>query len=684
MKNKTNNLITEKSPYLQQHAKNPVNWFPWNEKAFKLAQKEHKPIFLSIGYSTCHWCHVMEQESFEDENVAALLNDYFIAIKVDREERPDIDNVYMTVTQSLTGRGGWPNTVLMTPEKKPFYAGTYFPKHGFGRRPGMIEIINYFGKEWQKSSRRLVGSANKITKELEQFTMPSSHSNVDERVIDKAFRNLQTSFDNNNSGFGPAPKFPAAHNLMFLLRYWKKTNDSNALKMVENTLTKMRMGGIFDHIGFGFHRYSTDAQWLVPHFEKMLYDQAMLAIAYIETYQATQKNLYSQTAEEILIYVNRELKSGEGGFYSAEDADSEGEEGRFYLWDVPELDSLLTTEEKTLFKKYYNISAEGNFSEESTGRKNGKNIPHLGQSITKRAAESQLDKKELSRKLKLIREKLFENRETRIHPFKDKKIMTDWNGLMIAAFAKVGKILNQEKYIKIAENATRFIFKNLQQSDGTLLKRFCEGESAKPAHLNDYAFLGWGLLELYEATFAAEYLEKAKNLADQMITQFWDDKDHGFFIASSNNLILRSKDIYDGAVPSGNSVALMNIIKLYKITSDDNYKEKIRLSFEAFGTQLKQNPAALPHMISGFDYFTGNTKELIIVGTLDPNFTYKVNEMFNPDLTVLYKNEEKSSALEKLVPYLENYHSVDNKTTYYLCENFACRKPVTDYDQLSF
>ncbi len=441
--NKNNKLINEKSPYLLQHANNPVNWFPWSNEAFEKAKLEDKPIFLSIGYSTCHWCHVMEKESFEDEQVAKLMNDTFISIKVDREERPDIDGIYMSVCQMVTGAGGWPLTIVMTPDKKPFFAGTYFPKYNRFNRIGMMELIPKLKSVWVNQKEEILKSADDIALSLNRQNFFSDSTEIDASILDKTYNDLSNRYDKTSGGFGSAPKFPSPHNLLFLLRYWKRKNEPNALKMVEKTLTEMRYGGIYDHIGFGFARYSTDQNWLVPHFEKMLYDQAMLVLAYTEVYLVTKNDFYKKTAEEILEYVLRDMTHSDGGFYSAEDADSEGEEGKFYLWDADELRNVLDKDESDFAIKVFNVADDGNWIDESKGMMPGTNILHLKESIKNLAADFNLSENEFANKLELIRDKLFKYREKRIHPYKDDKILTDWNGLMISALARASQAFNR-------------------------------------------------------------------------------------------------------------------------------------------------------------------------------------------------------------------------------------------------
>ncbi|MBB6630898.1 thioredoxin domain-containing protein [Clostridium algidicarnis] len=577
---KANRLINEKSPYLLQHAYNPVDWYGWSEEAFEKARTEDKPIFLSIGYSTCHWCHVMAHESFEDEEVANILNNYFVSIKVDREERPDIDSVYMSVCQAMTGGGGWPLNLFLTKDKKPFYAGTYFPKTSKYNQTGFIEILESINNVWVSNKDHVLTTADQVVKTLNGDTYDES-SNISKDILNEGFQSFLNSFDAVFGGFSKAPKFPSPHNLSYLLSYYKDTREKRALEMVEITLKSMYKGGIFDHIGFGFSRYSVDEKWLVPHFEKMLYDNALLAMAYIETYEITKDNIYKEVAEKIFTYILRDMTSPEGGFYCGEDADSEGVEGKFYLWDFTEIYKVLDMEEGNLFINYYGIQREGNFE--------GRNIPNLiGEEL------EDLDKPDLKDKLENIREKLFAYRQKRIHPHKDDKILTSWNGLMIAAFAKAGKILNEEKYKDASIKALEFVFTKLQREDGRLLARFRDGESRYLAYLDDYAFIIWALIEVYEGTKEYSYVEKALELNKQMIELFLDKEKGGLFLygKDSEELILRPKDIYDGAIPSGNSVAAMNMLRLFKITGDINLKEEAESIFKVFGNSINKIPRA--------------------------------------------------------------------------------------------
>ena len=686
----TNNLINEKSPYLLQHAHNPVNWFAWHKEAFEKAKKEDKPIFLSIGYSTCHWCHVMEHESFEDEKVAELMNDSFISIKVDREERPDIDNIYMTVCQMMTGSGGWPLTIIMTPDKKPFFAGTYFPKESRGGRIGLKDLIQKINLAWKNQRDEINKSANEITSYLSLNNSTASENYANENLLDIAFNTFEKTFDNQYGGFGKGRKFPSPHNLIFLLRYYYKTNNTSALKMVTKTLTEMRKGGIFDQIGFGFHRYSTTSNWFLPHFEKMLYDQAMLSLAYTETYQVTKNKLFKQTTEEVLEYVLRDMISAQGGFYSAEDADSDGEEGKFYIWEKKEVIGVLGQEEGELFTSIYNFSDSGTYREEATGKATGMNIPFLTQTFDELSKDLNLPKVELENKLEKMREKLFTEREKRIHPYKDDKILTDWNGLMIAALAKAGRVFNKQEYIDAAENSVKFVYSNLIDKKGNLLHRFRENEAGINAHIDDYAFLIWGLLELYESTFNADYLVKAIDLTNVLTNNFWDKKNNsGFYFTSQNSekLISRPKEFYDGAIPSGNSVMYTNLQRISKLTANTSFDLYADNLNKTFNKVVVQNPTAYSQFLSGLIFYYGPSYEVIIIGDTNDNqlkdIIYTLNSNYFPNKVVmLIEENEKRKGIEEIAPFTKDYVTLDGKPTVYVCKNYVCSLPTTDKDKM--
>jgi len=687
-KPKPNRLIKEKSPYLLQHATNPVDWYPWGEEAFEKAKKEDKPIFLSIGYSTCHWCHVMAHESFEDPEVAKLMNETFVNIKVDREERPEIDNIYMAVSQMITGSGGWPLTIIMDADRKPFTAGTYFPKESRFGRIGMLELIPKIKDYWDNNREELRLAAKEVISQLQSIeTTPGEELKQD--ILNEAFREATLLFDEKNGGFRGAPKFPTPHKLLFLLRFWKRTGNKASLMMVEKTLTAMRSGGIYDHIGFGFHRYSTDSFWLLPHFEKMLYDQALLVIAYVEAYQATKKIEFREVADEILSYVLRDMTSREGGFYSAEDADSEGEEGTFYIWTSDEILKVLGKEDGNLFLQVYNFEKDGNFNDQATQKKTGSNIPHLKKSITDLASELKTSTKELVEKLESMRVKLFEKRKTRIHPHKDDKILTDWNGLMITAFAKAGRILENEDYTTASEKALNFIIQNLETKSGRLMHRYREGEIAINGMIDDYAFTIWALLELYETTFKVEYLKKAIQYNDKMIEHFWDKNKGGFFFTPDDGeeLIVRKKEIYDGAIPSGNSVAMLNMIRISRITMDLSLEEKAVQMNKLFSTTIEQSLLSFTLFLSALEYAFGPSFEVVIVGNLNKTDT---NEMLQalrseyiPNKIVLFlPSDEEKPEISNVTDFVKYKSMKNGKATVYVCINRFCKFPTDDINKM--
>ncbi len=673
---KHNRLINEKSPYLLQHAYNPVDWYPWCDEAFERAKIENKPIFLSIGYSTCHWCHVMEKESFEDEEVAKLLNENFISIKVDREERPDIDSVYMLVCQAMTGHGGWPLTIIMTPDKKPFFAGTYIPKYSRYGRIGLLDLLPRIVQLWKENRERILSIADQIAEELRQAVgQTHQKDSIDKSIFTETFEQLLERFDEQFGGFELAPKFPIPHNLMFLLRYWKMTGDKKSLEMVQKTLDFMSLGGIRDHIGGGFHRYSTDREWILPHFEKMLYDQALISIACIETYQATRDKKYIELCEEILSYVIRNLTNQDGGFFSAEDADSEGEEGKFYLWEIEELRKILNEDELNFVIENFNLSATGNYFDEVRKSKTGKNIFYLKKELDENSKE----------KWYKIKTKLFEHREKRAHPLKDDKILTDWNGLMISAFSKAYLLLQKEGYIEIAKKSADFLLKNMLTPDGKLLHSYRDGLAKINGYLDDYAFFTWGLLELYEATFETRYLKFAIKLAEKMLELFWDENDGGFFFTESDNqdVIFRQKEIYDGAIPSGNSIALLDLVKLGKMTNNEKFNEIAYRLIESFSGTIKKFPSQYTFFLCALDFLFNNSLEIIIVGksknkTEIKEITNALNKKFIPNKIILFKPTDVDDEINSISTFLSSYHEIDDKTTIYICTNYECKQPVTN------
>lgn len=674
----TNRLQNEKSPYLLQHARNPVDWYPWGEEAFEKARKEDKPVFLSIGYSTCHWCHVMERESFENKEIATLLNETFVNVKVDREERPDIDAVYMKVCQIMTQSGGWPLTIMMTPDKQAFFAATYIPRKRKYNMLGLAEIIPQVQELWRDQRAEVMTAASEITRTLHR-RMETKEADVGEEVLHRAYRSLSMSYDKIYGGFGKAPKFPSPHNFFFLLRYWKRTGDAEALTMVEHTISEMRRGGIYDHIGFGFHRYSTDEKWIVPHFEKMLYDQAMMAMAVIELFQATGKQEYKTIAREIFDYVLRNLTDEKGGFYCAEDADSEGAEGKFYLWTEEEIRKVLSKDEADLFLALYHhqddLSVDG-----MREIPKGHFITHL-----EPANSGQPELVELLSKTESIRQKLFAVREKRVHPHKDDKILTDWNGLMIAALARGVQVFDEPTYLQAAVRAAAFMMEYLQNNDGRLLHRFRDGHAAVAANADDYAFMIWALLELYEATFDTRYLLKALEYQSHLSAYFRDEKDGGFYFTpvDAEQLLTRPKEIYDGAIPSGNSVAFLNALRLSRITGDVEMDERAHEIYRAFGEQVEAAPTMFTQFLCGLDFAIGPSNEVVITGTMEHPDTKAMittlQKSFLPNKVVMFRLDSSDHPeIDTIAPYAQSCTAANGRATAYVCRQFTCSLPTND------
>ena len=675
-----NRLQNEKSPYLLQHAQNPVDWYPWGEDAFAKARQEDKPIFLSIGYSTCHWCHVMERESFEDEEVAGLLNETFVNIKVDREERPDIDAVYMKVCQLMTQSGGWPLTIMMMPDKRPFFAATYIPRGTRYGRVGLLEMIPEVKLLWQTKRDDVFSAASEITGILQR---PSAGGDKDlgEEILHRAYQSLSASFDQVYGGFDHAPKFPSPHNFFFLLRYWKRTGEPQALRMVEDTLQNMRRGGICDHIGFGFHRYSTDERWVVPHFEKMLYDQAMMAMAFIEVFQATGRKEYETCAREIFTYVLRDMTDGQGGFYCAEDADSEGVEGKFYLWTEGEVRDVLTKEGADLFLSHYRHDSDltlHGMQEIPAGHF----IPHLLPVSEKDGGDDSTNR---SGRLENIRQKLFAVREKRIHPHRDDKIMTDWNGLMIAALARGAQVFGEPVYLQAALHATDFIFQFLRTDSGRLLHRFRDGEGAITANIDDYSFMIWALLELYETTFEMKHLMRALEFQSHLFAYFRDDLNGGYFLTphDAEELLTRPKELYDGAIPSGNSMAFINTLRLSRMTGDAELDERAHEIYRAFRAQADAAPMNFTQFLCGLDFAIGPASEVIVAGEKNGPDTEAMLDVlrrsFVPNKIVVFRPEgPEQPEIETIAPYVQAHAAINGRATAYVCSNFACSLPTDD------
>ncbi len=689
VKKKFNHLRNEKSPYLLQHATNPVQWYAWSKEAFARAKAEDKPVFLSIGYSTCHWCHVMAHESFENEEVARVLNEIFICIKVDREERPDIDHIYMEVCQILTRSGGWPLTIMMTPDQQPFFAATYLPPHSGAGRIGLIELSRQIKKLWDNEREKVLKAAHQITQVIQEPPTEGRAGNMSSAQFHKAFASFEERFDKSHGGFGTTPKFPSPQNLTFLLHYWQATKHQPALEMVEKTLTHMSMGGIYDHLGFGFHRYATDADWKLPHFEKMLYDQALIANTLLDAFMATGNKDYAVVAEQVFSYVIRDLKSAQGAFFSAEDADSEGEEGKFYLWRQGEIDEILTKEQAALFNKVFNVQPGGNYREERNGQFTGRNILFRKKSIKDLASTLKIAPSKLNQLLGSARKTIYKERLKRIPPFKDDKILTDWNGMMIAALARGSWILKKPQFLKAAAKANHFLWTHMTGQGKTLMHRYRLSEGGIPGFLDDYVFYISGLLELYQASFDPQYLDQALQLTDTTLDQFMDKTTGGFYFNSRHGetLISRQKKIYDGATPSANSAMIINLIKLGRITGNSGYKKAANSSLNYFLKKVEPFPASFPHYMTAAILNQTPFYEIVIAG--DPaaketkDLINIVRSIYLPQTMIIVKNTATPSPLlADLLPFTRNHTAIEGKATVYICENNFCHLPVSEPKEL--
>jgi hypothetical protein len=683
-----NRLASAKSLYLRQHADNPVDWHPWGEEPFAKAKAEDKPVFLSIGYSSCHWCHVMERESFEDEEVAALLNSSFVAVKVDREERPDLDLYYMEVCRTLTGGGGWPLTVILTPDREPFFAGTYFPKTSRFGRPGLVELLPRLGEAW-RSRRDEIGKASaEIRKSAEREAGSGGGGDLDPGVLRAALDHFADAFDPRYGGFGDAPKFPAPHNLLFLLRAWKRTGDERALRMAVETLVRMRRGGIFDHLGFGFHRYSTDARWLVPHFEKMITDQGMLLLAYAEAFQATGNPLFRSTAGEIAEYARREMTYEGGAFFAAEDADAAGEEGSYYLWTEDEIRNALPAGEADFVLGHFLVQSRGNFDDrERPG--SGRNVLHEDAAPGDFEPAGGISETPAASRLSEVRSALLRFRETRPRPVKDTKIAADGNGLMIAGLSKASVSAAEPRLAAAAARAADFVLRRMRMSDGRLFHVFAEGEAFVPGFLDDYAFFIWGLIELYEATFEAGRLAAAVDLARRAVEQFWDRARGGFFFTAegASDIPLRPKSAYDGAYPSGNAVMMDNLLRLGRMTGDIGFEDLARKTGAAFSARIAASPTAFAHWLSALVFAIGPGREVVVAGKAEAADSKALLEaagsLYDPNRIVLFRPSGPSSAdLEGLAPFVKGMKPAGGRAAAYVCSNDSCRAPVTDPEDL--
>jgi uncharacterized protein YyaL (SSP411 family) len=679
-----NRLAKEKSPYLLQHANNPVDWYAWNEEAFEKARTENKPIFLSIGYSTCHWCHVMERESFESEEIAKVLNDHFVPIKVDREERPDVDRIYMSFVQASTGGGGWPMSVWLTPDLKPFFGGTYYPPDNRWGRPGFKYILEQLAKTWSADRERVVQSSEDVVRQLEDMSRVASDTRtiIDQTIFDSAYFQFRRMFDSRLGGFGRAPKFPrvVAHN--FLLRYYYQTKVEEACEMVLTTLREMAKGGMYDQLGGGFHRYSVDDRWFVPHFEKMLYDQGQLAVSYLEGYQVSGDESLVGVARGIFEYVLRDMTDAGGGFYSAEDADSvidpahphEKGEGAFYVWTKEEVESVLGPERAAWFNRKFGVEPGGNVTEDPHGEFTGKNILY-------QARDVDVAPEELAR----ATAELLEARAKRVRPHLDDKILTSWNGLMITAFAKGAQVLDDERYANAAKRAADFILGTMWDGS-TLLRRYRQGEAAIPGFLDDYAFFAQALLDLYEAVFDIRYLDEAVRICERMMDLFEDEEHGGFYSTAEGDaaLVMRLKEDYDGAEPSGNSIAALILLRLAHITGNQRFRRSAERTVEAFGSRLKQTPTGVPQMMVAAMCSAIPGKQVVLAGSRDGvrPFLREMHRRFLPWHEVL--RVESDAEREKLSKYNDAVgvmREVDGQPAAYVCENFTCQLPVRSVEE---
>ncbi len=691
---KPNRLIHQKSPYLLQHAYNPVDWYPWDQEAFERARKENKPIFLSVGYSTCHWCHVMESESFSNPNIAAIMNEHFVNVKVDREERPDVDQVYMTFVQATTGRGGWPMSVFLTPELKPFFGGTYFPPEHRQGSPGFKQILLAVVEEWGKNQDKILASAQTITEALKNSQRASGNGNLklEKGLLDLTYQWYVSNHDPLHGGFGKAPKFPRPVNFNFLLRYHARTGKSKALQMTVHSLRSMANGGMRDHLGGGFHRYSTDQRWFLPHFEKMLYDQAQLAIAYLEAYQVTEDPFFVAVAREILEYVLREMTSQDGGFYSAEDADSaidhdepeKKKEGAFYVWTYQEIVDLLG-QEAAIFNDHYGVQKEGNVDKDPFGEFKHKNILHIAETLEEVAknTKSMARTKEV---LKRSREKLFKTRTRRPRPFLDDKIIVASNGLMISALAKGYQVIREKRYLEAAEKSASLIHRKLYDSQSKLLKRrYRAGSVAVDGLIDDYAFFGQGLLDLYETSFDERWLMLALELTQTQIRLFWDPNEGGFYNTDGKDpsILIRIKEDYDGAEPSPNSICVLNLLRLSQMSNNKVWREMAEKSIRVFEKRLLQTPQGMPQMMAALDFHLDKPKQILIAGDRDSTDTHdlvrEIHKRFIPNKIVfLADGGEAQQQLAEGLDILKSLRRIDGKATAYICQNYICDLPSNE------
>jgi uncharacterized protein YyaL (SSP411 family) len=674
----TNRLSRETSPYLLQHAHNPVDWYPWGEEAFEKARSENKPILLSIGYSACHWCHVMEHESFENEKIAALMNELFVNIKVDREERPDLDEIYMNAVQMLTGRGGWPMTMFLTPDRKPFYGGTYFPPQDRQGMPGFLRILTAVSQAYRERPQDVEKSVSEILNALQRMAKSQETSqSFSASILADGAEQVARAYDADNGGLGQAPKFPNAGVYELFLRHYSRSNNERFLEMVVHTLTKMAQGGIYDHLGGGFHRYSVDAKWLVPHFEKMLYDNAQLLRIYAHAYTLTREPLFKSVIEETLGYLLREMFHPQGGFYSTQDADSEGDEGKFFVWTGEEINRLLGEADGEIFCRMYDVGEPGNFD--------GKSILHPILTVDQASKFFRKESSEIQDLVANAKRKLFVEREKRIKPFRDEKIITAWNGLMLSGLAEAIKIIDNPAALDAARKTVEFIFTKMFRDD-FLLHSYKDGQAKLLGYLDDYAFLAVGLLDLYEAMFERSYLDRAIQLTDIMLREFWDERDGGFFFTgkSHEQLISRAKPIFDASIPSGNAMATQLLLRLNYSTGKDQYRASAEKILRSYYDAMESQPFGFAHMLCALDLYLQGAKEIVIVGNPDEaavrKFIDEINSIYLPNKVIL--TVRPGASLSQISPLLEGKTALDGKPTVYVCENSTCSAPVTSAAEL--
>ncbi|HSR53127.1 MAG TPA: thioredoxin domain-containing protein [Acidobacteriota bacterium] len=694
-----NRLIHESSPYLRQHAYNPVDWYPWGEEAFEKAAREEKPVFLSVGYSTCHWCHVMRRQSFSDVEIAAFLNRHFVAVKVDREERPDVDKVYMTFLQSATGSGGWPMSIFLTPQGRPFFGGTYYPPEDRPGMPAFSRVLERVREEWAENRQTIVRSAQRISESLRRATRLEADSEwaLQADMLEQAFRHYRSSFDEEHGGFGGAPKFPRPSDFAFLMRYHLRRPQSKALSMVSRTLAAMAQGGVQDHLGGGFHRYSTDARWFLPHFEKMLYDQAQLARYYLDASQAGGQPHLAGTARRILDYVLRQMSSPEGGFYSAEDADSplpgnpeQEAEGAFYMWTLEEVEEVLGADEAELFARAYGLERQGNVKADPHGEFGSKNVLYRAVDSKQLARSSALAPSQVEERLAESRRKLLQRRGQRPRPHRDEKILTSWNGLMISALARAHQVLGEERYLQAARRAADLIDAKLcDPSSGRLKRRYLDGDADIEGMLEDYVFLVQGLLDLYEAELDGERLLRALQLTEVQIERFYDARQGGFFNAADHDsrLLFRVKEEYDGALPSPNSTAVSNLLRLYQMTGRKDLEEKALETVRTFHSMLTRAPQAMPRMLASIDFHLSPVRQVVIAGKRDDPLVRSmlrlVHKDFHPNQIVfLADGGQAHTAFSKTQEGLQGKKPLDGRATAYVCRDYLCKRPVSDLEQL--